>query len=64
VTAAQAAKPAAQALGVQEGDPKLVLKLGSVGLDAGVYRATLIVYDPGSPNGILWDRRRLKVITD
>ena len=61
VTAAQAALPSARALGVQPGDPKLVLKLGQAGLTAGTYHASLIVYDPGNPHGILWDRMRIVV---
>ena len=61
VTAAQAALPIARALGVKAGDPKLIIKLGQAGLPAGTYHASLIVYDPGNPHGILWDRMRIVV---
>lgn len=34
---------------------KLIMKFGQAGLAAGRYAATLIVYDAGRTNGIVWE---------
>jgi hypothetical protein len=40
---------------------KLIISLGGETIDAGTYHATLIVYDPTNPNGIVWGRFNLVV---
>ena len=34
---------------------RLILKLGASSLIAGRYTATLIIFDPGHSNGLVWD---------
>jgi hypothetical protein len=38
----------------QQGNGKLVLKLGGENLTPGTYMATLTVYNETAPNGIVW----------
>jgi hypothetical protein len=33
---------------------RLIMRLGGAGFAAGRHSATLIIYDAGSPNGIVW----------
>ena len=40
---------------------KLILALGGEDLTAGIYRATLTVYDPTNTNGIVWGTFKLIV---
>jgi len=45
---------AARIVGANEGDSKLVLSLGALGIPAGSYTAKLVVYDPQYPTGLVW----------
>ena len=45
-------------------DDRLLIELGAQALEPGFYRATLIVYSPDQPSGVVWGSYTVHILPD